>query len=184
MIITNKMKFSIVTVLLAVFGFTAMLASTPQPVDPMKTDTTQSATEYIGHDPDNHFILDFDLKSITETHKEYFVPLTGVDIAFVGIVVVFLSLIIIAILFTALSNFMVYLQKRRLSRSKGSAVQDITDDAVEYSGEINAAIAMALHMYFNEARDEESGVLTINKIQRRYSPWSSKIYNINQNPFK
>jgi Na+-transporting methylmalonyl-CoA/oxaloacetate decarboxylase gamma subunit len=168
-----------------VLSFTAMLASSPQPADPMAADVADgAATEHIGHDPDNHFVLDFDLNSISEMHNEYFVPLTGVDIAFVGIFVVFASLIIIAILFTLLSKFMVYLQKRRLSISRGTETNEIDDEAVSYSGEINAAIAMALHMYFDEARDEESGILTIHKIERRYSPWSSKIYNINRNPFK
>ena len=41
-----------------------------------------------------------------------------------------------------------------------------------------AAIAMALHMYFAEAHDVESNVITIKRIERRYSPWSLKIYGI------
>lgn len=41
-----------------------------------------------------------------------------------------------------------------------------------------AAIAMALHMYYEEAHDTESNVITIKRIERRYSPWSSKIYGI------
>jgi glutaconyl-CoA/methylmalonyl-CoA decarboxylase subunit delta len=41
------------------------------------------------------------------------------------------------------------------------------------------AIAMALHMYYDEVHDDESNVITIKRIERRYSPWSSKIYGIN-----
>ena len=41
-----------------------------------------------------------------------------------------------------------------------------------------AAIAMALHMFYEEAHDNESNVITIKRIERRYSPWSSKIYGI------
>ena len=40
------------------------------------------------------------------------------------------------------------------------------------------AIAMALHLYYDEVHDNESNVITIKRIERRYSPWSSKIYGI------
>jgi glutaconyl-CoA/methylmalonyl-CoA decarboxylase subunit delta len=42
-----------------------------------------------------------------------------------------------------------------------------------------AAISMALYSYFNDTHDTESNVLTINKVSKRYSPWSSKIYGLN-----
>ncbi len=42
-----------------------------------------------------------------------------------------------------------------------------------------AVIAMALHLYYNEVHDEESTKVTIEKVDRRYSPWSSKIHNMN-----
>ena len=41
------------------------------------------------------------------------------------------------------------------------------------------AIAMALHLFYDEVHDDESNVITIKRIERRYSPWSSKIYGIN-----
>lgn len=40
-----------------------------------------------------------------------------------------------------------------------------------------AAIAMAMHLYF-DAHDEEPHVITIQEVERRYSPWSSKIYSM------
>jgi len=40
-----------------------------------------------------------------------------------------------------------------------------------------AAIAMAMHLYFN-AHDEEPHVITIEEVEKRYSPWSSKIYGM------
>ena len=42
-----------------------------------------------------------------------------------------------------------------------------------------AAIATAMHLYFNEVHDVESNVITINKIERRYSPWNAKIFGLN-----
>lgn len=49
---------------------------------------------------------------------------------------------------------------------------------VVLSGEVNAAISAAIHLYANEAHDEENTILTIDKVSRRYSPWSSKIYSV------
>jgi hypothetical protein len=43
------------------------------------------------------------------------------------------------------------------------------------------AIAIALHLYTDEVHDNESNVITIKRIERRYSPWSSKIYGTNNN---
>lgn len=43
------------------------------------------------------------------------------------------------------------------------------------------AIAMALHFFYDEVHDNESNVITIKRIERRYSPWSSKIYGVINN---
>jgi hypothetical protein len=42
-----------------------------------------------------------------------------------------------------------------------------------------AAISMALHLFMSDVHDEESNVITIKRIERRYSPWNSKIYGLN-----
>ena len=46
-----------------------------------------------------------------------------------------------------------------------------------------AAIAMAMHLYF-DAHDEEPHIITIQEVERRYSPWSSKIYNVRNGVIK
>jgi hypothetical protein len=43
-----------------------------------------------------------------------------------------------------------------------------------------AAIATVIHLYHNELHDEEIAIMTINKIARSYSPWSSKFHFQNQ----
>ena len=48
------------------------------------------------------------------------------------------------------------------------------------SGDI-VAIAMALHLFYDEVHDDESNVITIKRIERRYSPSSSKIYGVINN---
>jgi hypothetical protein len=59
-----------------------------------------------------------------------------------------------------------------------------TEDDLHLQGDVSAAISMAIHLYFSEMHDDESNVITINRIQRRYSPWSSKIYSIYNTPVK
>ncbi len=48
----------------------------------------------------------------------------------------------------------------------------------EITGEEIAAISMALQILLSDEHDEESNIITIKRIERRYSPWSSKIYGL------
>lgn len=55
----------------------------------------------------------------------------------------------------------------------------------EAPGEVYAAIAMALHeMQDEEVHDVEETVLTITRVKRSYSPWSSKIYTLRETPHR
>lgn len=49
-------------------------------------------------------------------------------------------------------------------------------------GEVYAAIGLALHLYLQDAHDYERMVLTMQRVMRPYSPWSSKIYGLRQYP--
>jgi Na+-transporting methylmalonyl-CoA/oxaloacetate decarboxylase gamma subunit len=49
-------------------------------------------------------------------------------------------------------------------------------------GEEAAAIALAIHLYKSQLHDMESFTITMQKVSRIYSPWSSKIYTLRQNP--
>jgi hypothetical protein len=50
------------------------------------------------------------------------------------------------------------------------------------SGEVNAAIALALYYYKTKLHDIESSKLTIQRVAKTYSPWSSKIYGLRKEP--
>jgi len=50
------------------------------------------------------------------------------------------------------------------------------------SGEVNAAIVMALHLYSSEIHDQEDPIITMIRVSRTYSPWSSKIYGLRKSP--
>jgi len=98
----------------------------------------------------------------------------GVFISVVGITVVFSSLILLWFVFSLLPKILQLSTKKKLEKA-GKEVVETTD----LSGEMNAAIATALYLYFNEIHDEESHEMTIKKIIKTYSPWSSKIYSMN-----
>jgi hypothetical protein len=51
-------------------------------------------------------------------------------------------------------------------------------NSLEMSGDVNAAISLAIYLCMSERHDEESGKITAKKLSKRYSPWSSKIYTI------
>lgn len=52
----------------------------------------------------------------------------------------------------------------------------------DVTSEVAVAISTALHLYSNDAHDYENTVLTIKKVAKAYSPWSSKIYGLRKNP--
>ncbi len=106
----------------------------------------------------------------------------GWTVAFVGYSIVFMALLCLIVIFSQLPK-LINLKTKADLRRKGKHVSDKPED-YEVEGDVNAAISMALHMYFNEMHDDEPTVMTINRTQRRYSPWSSKIYNVYNTPVK
>lgn len=104
----------------------------------------------------------------------------GVGMTFIGMAVVFLSLLLLYLMFFNISKGLNARLKRSLK--KVEAESGVTKVHVETSAEVNVAIATAVHLYFSEIHDNESTILTINKVARTYSPWSSKIYGLRQFP--
>ena len=73
----------------------------------------------------------------------------------------------------------------RVSHSRAQVYgKEKADTSGQVSAETYAAISMAIHLFMveNEAHDFEDTVLTINKVSRTYSPWSSKIYTLRETP--
>jgi glutaconyl-CoA/methylmalonyl-CoA decarboxylase subunit delta len=118
-----------------------------------------------------------DKKAITELLRE--MDPYGIGMTAIGMGVVFLSLLLLYVAFFNLSKVIAFRASRKV---KKAAATEAVVKQEEISGEVNAAIAMALYLYSQEVHDQEPAVLTINKVGRTYSPWSSKIYGIRQNP--
>lgn len=103
----------------------------------------------------------------------------GIGMTVIGYVVVFVALLFLYIIFYNLTKVL-NINVKRLLRKEGK-LEEIKEDQ-SITGEVNAAISMAIYLYYNEMHDKEDAVLTINKVSRTYSPWSSKIYGLRQHP--
>jgi len=118
-------------------------------------------------------------KAVIKHNSELFLKLDpfGIGMTVIGYVVVFIALLLLYIIFFNLTKVL-QINVKKLLRREGKVIE-IKED-LSISGEVNAAIAMALHLYYSEMHDKEDTVLTINKTSRTYSPWSSKIYGLRQ----
>lgn len=108
---------------------------------------------------------------------------TGMGMTVIAMTIVFVVLTIIYLILKYISK--IYLaQSARIAAKKERQVSEAhtIKDLNDLSAETSAAIAMAIHMYYNQQHDMESLKLTIQKVSRMYSPWSSKIYSLRQLP--
>ncbi len=103
----------------------------------------------------------------------------GIVIALTGYVIVFLALLLLFYLFSGLSKFLSWQIRQNLIKTGRFPKHIKKEDDLHISGETAAAIAMAIYLC-RDLHDDESNVLTIKKISKVYSPWSSKIYGINR----
>ena len=87
------------------------------------------------------------------------------------------------VLFIALFVFFLYRTDKIITAKNQALVAPVhTPQNNEMSDEAAAAISLAIHMYKREMHDMESLTITLKKVSRIYSPWSSKIYTLRQNP--
>lgn len=105
----------------------------------------------------------------------------GLTITAMGIV--FSALLLLSVCFWIISRVNAARSRRKKMEAQGINPAEVSrkEHPEGDSGEEIAAIAMALYEHLN-AHDQESTVLTINKVRRAYSPWSSHIYSLRQMP--
>ena len=106
----------------------------------------------------------------------------GLTISLVSYGVVFTALVLLYYFFANIAKVMNYLAKREL-KARGNK-NKIEEKDLSIPGEVAAAISMAIQLHFAEVHDFENTVLTIKKVQRPYSPWSSKLYGLREYPKK
>ena len=110
----------------------------------------------------------------------------GIGMSISAMSVVFCGLILLYISFKIIGRVSVNRSKRNAMKAKGiTDKQEAKEKKLgEAPGEIFAAIAMAMHEMQSDVHDVEDTVLTITRVKRSYSPWSSKIYTLRETPQK
>ncbi len=107
----------------------------------------------------------------------------GYVILATGLTIVFSGLLLLTLVFKYGLPKMLYIYKI-ISKGPDKKVKEISPKVnQEFTGEIAAAISVAIHMYLNEQHDHENAILTIKQARKLYSPWSSKIYGAYINRF-
>ncbi len=104
----------------------------------------------------------------------------GVGMSIIAMSVVFMGLILLYLSFKLVGKIAVNLSRRNTIRATGIAPHEAKGKDLGISGEVMAAIGMALHEQNNDVHDYEDMILTINRVKRNYSPWSSKFHNLRQ----
>ena len=111
---------------------------------------------------------------------------SGAGMAITAMAVVFTALLVLYLIFRQVGIVMHSAANRRSKAVKGG--EPVTTEGKPkkeiVSGEVIAAISLAMQQYDNDLHDLESAVLTINRVGRIYSPWSSKIYGLTPTPNK
>lgn len=105
----------------------------------------------------------------------------GVTIAIIGYLIVFLALVLSFALFSNVPKIIYYKTRREMRRKRREEKEQVSDD-IHLPAEVTAAIASALYLHYNELHDPESNIITIERVRKRYSPWSSKIYGLRKWP--
>lgn len=106
----------------------------------------------------------------------------GLGMTVTAMAVVFLGLLVLFLVFKMTGKASIAAGARRAQKATGAEAVVATPG--ELSGEVLVAIGMALYELNEDAHDIESTVLTIQKVKRTYSPWSSKIYGLRELPRK
>ena len=103
----------------------------------------------------------------------------GIGLTAVAVAVVFLALVCIALILQGSGKLMSGMDEKKKGKKEdkkpiGAIASASQDD------EVMAAIAAAIHLYNDELHDEEDAVITIQKVEREWTPWNAKYYNMNQ----
>ena len=106
----------------------------------------------------------------------------GIGLAAVAVGVVFLALVCICLLISGDGKLMMNMEEKRKKKgveSKTPSIKPVSQGSSS-EDEVMAAIGTAIFLYNEELHDEEETVITIQKVEREWTPWNAKFYNMNQ----
>lgn len=103
----------------------------------------------------------------------------GGAITIIAMSIVLCALIVLSILFLGFGRITSAIHTRKKREAHGVTAEEAEDHHEENdSGEVIAAISMALAEHQGQGHDIEDTILTIRRMRKAYSPWNSKIYNL------
>lgn len=108
----------------------------------------------------------------------------GGAITIIAMCIVISALAVLSLLFLGFGKISQALLTRTKKKAKAAADHEPTDNHDLAPGEVIAAISLALSEHFAEGHDVEDTILTIRRMQKAYSPWNSKIYNLRTVPHR
>lgn len=169
----------------------AVMPATGQDFEPtvMVTESSGQQTDVIV-DPTPSTEVDYVQESpiarkMTQAEKAHNAAVNdswGGAITIIAMCIVIAALVVLSLLFLGFGKISQSLLARNKRESKAMANHDGAEHHEVDSGDVIAAIAAALSEHFGEGHDMEETILTIRKLQKAYSPWSSKIYNMRHMP--
>ncbi len=113
---------------------------------------------------------------------------SGGIMAITAMSVVFSALLLLFLLFKAMGKILSRMEEKKNASAAPAGATTAGAAPVHKSGtvssEVLAAIAVTIKLYEEDLHDKESEIITINRVARTYSPWSSKIYGINNQPIR
>lgn len=124
-------------------------------------------------------------KKMTQAEKAHNAAVNdswGGAITIIAMCIVIGALVVLSLLFMCFGKISEKLLSRNKRQSKSANAVAHEDHHEVDSGEVIAAISMALSEHFQGGHDYEDTILTIRRMKRAYSPWNSKIYNIRRGP--
>jgi Na+-transporting methylmalonyl-CoA/oxaloacetate decarboxylase gamma subunit len=102
----------------------------------------------------------------------------GAGMTFVAMAVVFVGLILLYLLFKFIGKTAIRISKSRAIKAGTKHIQD--EEHIDEGAVIAAITAAIFEATEGGVHDIETTVLTMHKVARRYSPWSSKIYGLRE----
>lgn len=102
----------------------------------------------------------------------------GGAITIIAMCIVIGALVVLSVLFLIFGKISEKLITKRKKEAKEAASHSLENHHELAPGEVIAAISLALAEHFGEGHDVEDTILTIRRMQKAYSPWNSKIYNL------
>ncbi|HHT30691.1 MAG: lamin tail domain-containing protein [Petrimonas mucosa] len=103
----------------------------------------------------------------------------GVIMTMTSMLVVFVGLLLLYLIFRAIGNTAKRISHKRVAST--GTLSAVRSESL-LTGEVLAAISAAIYELNQDVHDVESTILTISEVKRKYSPWSSKLYTLRQDP--